>query len=817
MEKTRLVAGIRFCAIAACCMAAAYGCQGSKEESLTLRYDAPAAYFEESLVIGNGNLGAVVYGGAQSDKISLNDITLWTGEPEVTPYTPDACKYLPEVRALLDAEDYAAAQEANKKIEGHNSQYYQPLGTLYIERSSRDGIPAGDEVITAYRRSLDISKAVAEDSFRTADGAYAREYFASAPDSVIVIHIEAAGGERVNTTLRYECPQPHETRAAGDELTVSGYTAYGYDEALDGTPEAFRYDPGRGIHFRTIVKAIPAGGSVTATDSTLTLSGCKSATLLVSNVTSFQGPHDDPVKDGRDYVSDVRRRIDNAAAKGYKALKRDHIRDYASLFGRLSLDLGQSAQSAKALATDKQLLQYGDSAAVNPDLEELYFQYGRYLLISSSRTPGVPANLQGLWNEKVVAPWRSNYTMNINLEENYWPAEPGNLGETHSPLLEFVERLAVSGRVSASNYYGVGDGWSAGHNSDIWAMTNPVQGRPRWACWPMGSAWLSTHIWEHYAFSMDKDFLAQAYPVLKGAAQFCLGWLIEKDGWLMTSPATSPEADFINPQGTATATLYGGTADLAFTRECLMDTRAAAEVLGVDRELCAKIDNTLPRLLPYRIGSRGNLQEWYHDWEDADWRHRHQSHLFGLYPGHHITPDKTPELAAACARTLEIKGDKTTGWSTGWRINLQARLRDAQKAYHMYRMLLTYVSPDEYTGDDARRGGGTYPNLLDAHSPFQIDGNFGGCAGVLEMLVQSSLEDGVTLLPALPKEWSAGGKLRGVRARGGWELDFEWKDANVTKLTVKSHRPDTGTLRLHIGEAVRELTLSPGQARRVRL
>ncbi len=798
------------CAATACCF---ISCSENRDDNtLTLRYGSPAEYFEESLVIGNGTLGAIVYGGVESDRVSLNDITLWTGEPEGAPYTPDAYRHLPEVRACLHAEDYVGAQNANMKIEGHNSQYYQPLGTLYLDSILPKGGGYSD-----YRRSLDISRALAADSFRTAEGTFSREYFASAPDSVIVIRLDAAEGAKINTALRYECVQPHETVTQGDELIVSGYTAYGYDEALDSKPEAFLYDPGRGIHFRTIVKVLADDGEVTADKGTLRLYGCTAATVIISNVTSFNGPHNDPVKAGRDYTGDVRKRIDRAAAKGYWALKEAHEEDYTGLFGRLGIDLGTTDPAVKALTTDMQLLHYGDSSQTNPDLEELYFQYGRYLLISSARTPGVPANLQGLWNERVTAPWRSNYTMNINLEENYWPAESANLSELHHSLLEFIKRLSVSGRISAENYYGVHEGWSSGHNSDIWAMTNPAKGRPRWACWPMGSAWLSTHIWEHYAFTMDKDFLAEAYPVLKGAAEFCLAWLIEKDGWLITSPATSPEADFINPAGTATATLYGGTADLAFTRECLMDTRAAAEVLGIDAGLRERIDSTLERLLPYRIGRRGNLQEWYHDWEDADWQHRHQSHLFGLYPGHHISVDETPGLAAACARTLEIKGDKTTGWSTGWRVNLQARLRDAEKAYHIYRVLLTYISPDGYDREDARRGGGTYPNLLDAHSPFQIDGNFGGCAGVLEMLVQSSIEDGVTLLPALPQAWRTQGSLRGVRVRGGYELDFSWEDGDISRLTVKSLRQDTATLRLRLGDQVRTVTLAPGECRKVRI
>jgi len=787
-----------------------------QEGSLALRYDKPADFFEESLVIGNGTLGAIVYGGVEQNRIALNDITLWTGEPEGEPYTPDAYKALDEVRGYLDAEDYAAAEQANKQIQGHNSQYYQPLGTLFLNSDQNE--------FSDYERYLDISRSIASDSFTTGSGSFVREYFASAPDSVIVIRLSAKEG-RINTTLAYDCKLPHETEIMSGEgnvgeIVTTGYAAYGYDHTRDGSLDAFLYDPDRGIHFRTIVHVIAKDGSVRESEGGISLSDCTEALVLVSNVTSFNGPLNDPVKAGRDYKTDVEARIANAAGKSFESLKKAHVKDYRSFFDRVGLDLGATAPEIAALTTDQQLKLYGDESQVNPDLEELYFQYGRYLLISCSRSSTVPANLQGLWNESLTPPWRSNYTVNINLEENYWPAEPGNLGEMHGTLLNFIENLSVNGKASAANYYGVQEGWCSGHNSDVWAMTNPVglrNGNPQWACWTMGGAWLSTHLWEHYAFSMDKEYLARVYPILKGAALFCLDWLIEKDGFLMTSPATSPEAMFIAPGGVAVATLYGGTADLAFTRECLIDTREAAKVLGTDEELCERIDSTLSHLLPYRIGSRGNLQEWYHDWDDQEWTHRHQSHLFGLYPGHHISVEKTPELADACARTLEIKGDRTTGWSTGWRVNLQARLKEAEKAYHIYRVLLTYISPDAYRGEDARRGGGTYPNLLDAHSPFQIDGNFGGCAGVMEMLVQSTLEEGVVLLPALPEAWRAEGLLRGVRVRGGFELDFGWADGKLSSLKVKSVRKDSGSLHIVCGDKSYDVDLNAGESRKVKV
>ena len=435
------------------------------------------------------------------------------------------------------------------------------------------------------------------------------------------------------------------------------------------------------------------------------------------------------------------------------------------------------------LPTDEQLRRYADGEA-NPELEALYFQYGRYLLISSSRTIGVPANLQGIWNEYMLPPWSSNYTVNINLEENYWAAEAAGLPEMHDVLLGFVRNLSKSGAVTAKNFYGIERGWSLAHNTDIWAMTCPVglgTGDPNWANWAFGGAWLATHIWEHWLFTRDMDALRRDYAALKGAAEFCIDYLVEKNGELLPSPSTSPENIYVTPGGYHGRTLYGSTSDLAIIRECLMNASEAAHLLD-DMEFAAEVDQVLPRMHGYRTGADGALQEWYHDWRDEDPRHRHQSHLIGVYPGHQIKAGT--ELADAAMKTMEIKGFETTGWSCGWRVNLYARLGDGESAYKMYRRLLRYVSPDNYRGEDARRGGGTYPNLFDAHSPFQIDGNFGGCAGVIEMLVQSTSE-GITPLPALPSAWPDG-SIRGVRTRTGEVVDMKWKDGKVT--SFRTHR-----------------------------
>lgn len=751
--------------------------------NMKLYYERPAEYFEEALVIGNGTMGATLYGGVKKDKISFNDITLWTGEPESENSSPDAFNVIPEIRALLDNEDYQGADKAQYKVQGHYSENYQPLGTLTIEYLDDT---AG---ISDYHRWLDIGNATARTQYLKDGKLFTSDYFASAPDSVIVIRLKSENKEGIHASLSFDSPLPHSSQVADNEISVEGYAAYHSFPVYYKAEDKHRYDPERGIHFKTLVRVLSVDGSVKDrySDSRIEIDGSTEVLILIANVTSFNGFDKDPVKEGRNYRSHVEKRMKCAVGKTYDALREAHIRDYKYYFDRVKLDLGNTDADIAALPTDKQLLFYTDCKQQNPDLEELYFQFGRYLLISSSRTSGVPANLQGLWNESVLPPWSSNYTVNINLEENYWASGTANLIEMQYPLIEFIANLSKTGRKTAKDYYGVGRGWCLGHNSDIWAMTCPVglnEGDPSWACWTMGGTWLSTHIWEHYLFTLDKEFLCEFYPVLKGAAEFCMDWLVEKDGKLVTSPGTSPENKYITPDGYVGATSYGNTSDLAMIRECLMDAAEASKVLGVDKSFRKRIKKTLSRLYPYQIGKDGNLQEWYYDWQDQDPYHRHQSHLFGLYPGHHLSVEETPELAAACARTLQIKGDETTGWSTGWRVNLLARLQEGEKAYHMYRRLLRYVSPDNYKGEDARRGGGTYPNLLDAHSPFQIDGNFGGCSGVIEMLMQSSTNK-IVLLPALPESW-ADGKVQGICARGGFVVDMEWKNREVVSLIVSS-------------------------------
>ena len=733
-------------------------------QPLELHYDKPATYFEEALPLGNGRLGAMVYGDPCTFRLSLNDITLWTGEPDRGAEEP-VSGWVEKVREALDAEDYKQADALQTHLQGHFSESYQPLGKLLLQ------FP--EAAISQYRRSLNLADATATVRCLRDGKPFEAQCFVSAPDSAIVIRLVSATPLEVSLELSSELP--HQTEAVGNTLISDGYAAY---HAYPGyyTPEgdSFLYDPGRGIHYRTVVRCDQAE----AQGETLCISGVREAVIVVTNQTSFDGFDKEPVKE---YQSAALAQAALAASKPWKTLLKRHQADYQKFFNRVSLDLGQTDPAVKALPTDEQLRRYADGEA-NPELEVLYFQYGRYLLISSSRTPGVPANLQGLWNESMDPPWSSNYTTNINLEENYWPAEAAALPEMHQALLGFVRNLSVTGERTARDYYGVQEGWCEAHNSDIWAMTCPVglgSGDPSWANWNMGGAWLSTHIWEHWLFTRNRRDLERDYPALKGAAQFCLGVLVQKDGKWITSPSTSPENIYITPEGYHGRTLYGTTADLAIIRECLTDALEAALELG-DEAFAREVEAVLPNLKEYQVGASGALQEWYYDWADEDPRHRHQSHLIGLYPGHQIKAGTV--LADAAHKTLEIKGFETTGWSCGWRVNLYARLGDGESAYRMYRRLLRYVSPDGYDGPDARRGGGTYPNLLDAHAPFQIDGNFGGCAGVLEMLVQSTPE-GVEALPALPSAWPSG-EIKGVRTRTGQTLDLSWKNGKVTRLKL---------------------------------
>ena len=770
---------------------------GSQAASLPYKlwYNQPARAFEESLPIGNGKLGALIYGGADKDSLYLNDITLWTGTPVNPNEGGDAYKWIPKIREALFKEDYKTADSLQHYVQGHNSEYYQPLGLLQIK-------DANSGKASQYYRELSLDNSIAQVSYLRNGVKYTKEYFASHPDKLIAIKLGASQKNAINCEISLTSLIPHKVKASQQQLTMTGH--------VTGNEE-------NSIHYCTILQVKHTDGKVWATDSTLHLQNVSEAIVYLVNETSYNGFDKHPVKEGAPYIEKVTDDAWHLANFTYEEFKQRHITDYKSLFGRVNFKLDK-AQCDTKRTTAEQLLAYTDQQEKNPYLEMLYFHYGRYLLISSSRTPGVPANLQGLWAPALYSPWRGNYTTNINLEENYWPAEVANLSELVAPVDGLIKGLASTGKHNAQHFYGINKGWCAGHNTDAWAMSNPVgtgNESPQWSNWALGGAWLVQTLWDHYDYTRDTDYLRNtAYPLMKGAADFLLEWLIpdpHNPAQLITAPCTSPEADYINDKGYQGSTFYGGTADLAIIRELFKNTIKGAQALGIDTEYQQQLQSALERLRPYHIGKRGNLMEWYYDWDDQDWHHRHQSHLLGLYPFHQISVDKTPELAAASTKTLEIKGDNSTGWSTGWRINLWARLHRADKAYQILRKLLTYVSPDSFN-DKTHRSGGTYPNLFDAHPPFQIDGNFGGTAGICEMLMQS---DGETmyLLPALPEAWK-NGEITGIKARGNYEVSLRWKNGKVNKATITCQK--AGNLTINYNGKQQKLSFGKGETKIVK-